>query len=71
MQTEVITDTDRIEFLERGHCVLCLCVFDGKRLSGHAFQVDGHQDAPELLTAREAIDDALRKERANGTANRK
>jgi len=59
-----ITDTDRINWIEEGHCVMCLSSKEGtsKDTPRFIFTADfENQEWGEFPTAREAIDFVIKK----------
>lgn len=54
---EAKKDSARLDWLQKGHCVLCLV--SHRSDYPYDFEIDGHQDAPRHPDIRQAIDAAL------------
>ena len=57
------SDTEMMDWLQNGHCVIALCVFgdDGKseKPTGIVFEIDGHQGCSKDADLRKAISRAM------------
>lgn len=53
------SDTEMLDWLQRGHCVLPLCVFGSNNKCEEStvieFEIDGYQDCPKDIDLRKAI----------------
>ncbi len=51
-----LEDTQRIDFLQKGHCVLALSALPEDSNRDCIFEIDGYQGAPQDRCVRKAID---------------
>ena len=57
------SDTEILDWIQQGHCVLAICVFgedgESEKPTGVIFEIDGHQDCAKDTDVRKAITRAM------------